>query len=267
MSMTYDDYARERAIDDLHDEAVMERAKWEQCIYLFVEGESEKVAFPELLEDSIDLDKLGVVVAVYNGNGNLYTALNLLSQTLSYDRPVVATYDNDPDGIRALQRYQRSDFTSDRIHFFPIPKTPVVEYPGGHHGGSFEESFETGDFLEACFDRSIVPEKISRQRDDFKGIFEPSKPWLEQVRKYCARHDFKEWKAKKPVLAEYLATHYKTIPETYIELAGLIQRVRDEHPVRHPDDVELPKVHGLTYWPKKDNGQQGAPTNVDKPRG
>ena len=254
MGMTYDEYAHEMAIDELHQEAVMERAKREQCIYLFVEGESERIALPTLLGDLVDLDELGVVVAVYNGNGNLYTALKLLSQTLSYDRPVIATYDNDPDGARSLRRYKESDFANDLVFFYSIPISPVVEFPNGHQGGSFEEAFAVEDFLSACFSPPILPDEICERRQEFESIFESSKPWLDQVRKFCAQHGFKDWSAKKPVLAERLAEDCAVTPDTYEKLAKLIQDIREQHPVRHPDDVKLPKVHGLTYRPNKKNG-------------
>jgi len=261
MSMTYDDYARDMALVELHHEAVMERAKWEQCIYLFVEGESEQIAFPVLLGEFIDLEDLGIVIAVYNGNGNLYTALKLLSQTLSHDRPVVATYDNDLDGVRAVRRYEQSDFVSDRVHFFAIPNSPVVEFSDGHRGGSFEESFEPGDFLDVCFSTEIVTEEISRQRQVFERQFEPGKPWLPQVRKFCAERDFTKWTARKPKLAENLAWNCSSIPDTYKELAAIIQDVREKYPVRDPNDAQLPKVHGLTDWPENDKAQPSAPAD------
>lgn len=256
MTNTYDDWARDRAIDELHYEAVMERAKWEQCIYLFVEGESEKIAFPLLLGKLIDLHEVGVVVAVYNGNGNLYTALKLMSQTLSYDRPIVATYDNDPEGVRSLRRYEQSNFVSDQVRFYPIPGSPVVQFPDGHRGGSFEESFENKDFLEACFSTNIVPEEISRRRPLIEQQFDPVKPWLEQLRKFCAQSGFTDWTARKPHLAKHLAINCSEIPQTYKELAGIIRKTREQYPVRDPNDVELPKVPGLTFRPKKENSQQ-----------
>lgn len=63
MSMSYEDAARDMAITDLHSKAVWERAKREQCIFLLIEGHSEEVAFPILLEEYIDLDELGIVTA------------------------------------------------------------------------------------------------------------------------------------------------------------------------------------------------------------
>jgi len=266
MSMTYDDYARDEALVELHREAVMERAKREQSIYLFVEGESEERAFPVLLREFIDLEDLGVDTAGYKGNGNLYTALKLLSKTLSHDRPVVATYDNDPAGLHALRRYQR-DFVSDRVYFFPIPSTPVVEFVDGHRGGSFEESFDLTDFLDACFSTEIVPERISRERQAFERRFDPAKPWLPQVRKFCAEMADMDWKLRKPKLAEYLAWNCSRIPDTYRELARIIQKVRQDYPVRDPNDVELPKVHGLNYWPDTDEARPSPPSDAGPGRG
>ncbi|MBN1126433.1 MAG: hypothetical protein JXA82_15615 [Sedimentisphaerales bacterium] len=151
MSMSFDECARDQALQDLHFEAMMERAKKEQCIFLFVEGESEEIAFPELLYQFVDLEEIGVVIANYNGHGNLHTSLRLLLKTLSHDRPVIVTYDNDPDGFRVFCRCHESDFMSDKITFFPIPQIPVVIFQGGHEGGSFEESFRSDEFIEAYF--------------------------------------------------------------------------------------------------------------------
>jgi hypothetical protein len=46
MSITWDDIARDMALEDLHHEAVMKRATREQCIFLFVEGECEANTIP-----------------------------------------------------------------------------------------------------------------------------------------------------------------------------------------------------------------------------
>jgi len=106
----YDDWAWEQAIQDLHYEAVMDRATKEQCIYLLVEGASEERAFPILLEEvGVELDSLGVVVANYNGCRNLIHALRFFYKTLSSDRPVIATIDNDQDGKQILHKINKED--------------------------------------------------------------------------------------------------------------------------------------------------------------
>ena len=45
MTMTWDDVARDMALQELHDEAVMKQATRKQCVFLFVEGDSEEGAF------------------------------------------------------------------------------------------------------------------------------------------------------------------------------------------------------------------------------
>jgi hypothetical protein len=55
------------------------------------------------------------------------------------------------------------------------------------------------------------------------------------------------------LLAQALAMECDDLPQTFSRLATLIREVRDKHPVRHPDDVELPKVYGLTYFPERKN--------------
>ena len=69
----------------------------EQCIYLFVEGESEERAFWILLEEGlgINFDKDGVVLANYNGIGNLKHTIRLMQKTLSHTRPMIFTFDDD----------------------------------------------------------------------------------------------------------------------------------------------------------------------------
>jgi hypothetical protein len=52
--------------------------------------------------------------------------------------------------------------------------------------------------------------------------------------------------SKKTALAELLASEIEELPSTYAALEKLIRNVRKAHPVKHPDDVVLPKVRGLT---------------------
>jgi len=246
MSITYEDIAWENAIDDLYNEAKMDRARKEQCIFLFVEGESEEIAFPILLNELIDMNELGVVVANYNGIGNLAAALRLLSKTLSHDRPIIVTYDNDIKGVTNTRKIKIPKAKSDLFHLFPIPQIEVVEYPNGHTGGSFEESFLEDDFIKCAFTENVISKEVLEKRKDFENIFRVNKPWLKQLEKFCAELGFINCEIKKTALAEELATSVKNIPGTYIKLAELIKEVRTQYPVIHPDDVDLPKIPGLT---------------------
>ena len=253
MSTTWDDAAGDMAISDLHDEAVMARAAFEQAIFVFVEGNSEELALPLLFTDILDLEEVGAKIANYNGHGNLRAALRLLKVTLSHDRPIVVTHDNDPESIASVRKCQKQNLLGDLTYLFPIPSEPVVTYPCGHVGGSFEESFPVEMFLDAAFTKRILPASVIAERASFESAFNPHKPWLRQLQKFTADLGFVEWSTRKPLLAEALATECDDLPLTFSRLATLIRKVRDKHPVRHPDDVELPKVHGLTYCPEKES--------------
>jgi len=253
MSTTWDDVAADMAISDLHDEAVMARAALEQAIFLFVEGDSEEVALPLLFTDILDLEAVGAKIANYNGHGNLGAALRLLKLTLSHDRPIIVTHDNDPESIASVLKCEKQNLLGDLTYLFPIPTEPVVMYPCGHVGGSFEESFPVEMFLNVAFSDGMLPADVIAQRASFESGFNPSKPWLRQLQKFTADLGFVEWSTRKPLLAEALATECDELPLTFSRLATLIREVRDKHPVVHPDDVELPKVHGLTYFPEKES--------------
>ncbi|MEX0803969.1 MAG: TOPRIM nucleotidyl transferase/hydrolase domain-containing protein [Candidatus Binatia bacterium] len=246
MSTTWDDIARDMAIQDLHDEAVITRATREQCIFLFVEGECEAIAIPELLYGTIDFDAVGIQIANYNGHGSLKAVLRFMRLTLSFDRPVILTYDNDPESTKSLEACRKQNLISDLVYEFPIPHAPVVTYPGGHQGGSFEESFPPELFLTAAFHETILPEQIRSDSDHFRQAFAVSKPWFPQLQKFCAERNFFQSREKKVELAELMASKVENQPATYVALAKLIRNVRSEHPVKHPDDVVLPKVRGLT---------------------
>jgi hypothetical protein len=145
------DAARNEAISELHHEAVLARASLEQAIFVFVEGDSEELALPLLFTDILDLKAVGARIANYNGHGNLRAALRLLKLTLSYNRPVIVTHDNDPESKASIRKCQKQNLLGDLAYLFPIPSEPIVTYPCGHVGGSFEESFPVEMFLDAAF--------------------------------------------------------------------------------------------------------------------
>ena len=84
----------------------------------------------------------------------------------------------------------------------------------------------------------------------FNRIFDINKPWYAQVKKFCALNGFFNFSYLKADLAEYLAEECRDIPKTILMLVDLIKDIRNKYPVKHPDDVELPQVFGLTYFPK-----------------
>jgi hypothetical protein len=193
-----DDAARDMAISDLHDEAVVARATREQAIFVFVEGQSEEVALPVLFTDILDMDAIGVKIANYNGRGNLCAALRLLKLTLSYDRPVIVTYDNDPESVASIEKCRKQGLLGGLTHPFPIPCEPIVTYECGHVGGSFEESFHVNTFLNAAFCKDILPPGVMRHRKEFESQFDPHRPWLRQLQKYSADLPYGWW-AREPL--------------------------------------------------------------------
>lgn len=241
------------AISDLHDEAVIARAAQEQAIFVFVEGDSEEVALPLLFTDIVDLEAVGVKIANYNGHGNLTAALRLMKLTLSHDRPIIVTHDNDPESIASVRKCMKQNLLDDATYLVPLPTDPVVSYPCGHMGGSFEESFPVEMFLNVAFSNGMLPSAVIERRATFESEFDPRMPWLRQLQKYTTSLGFTEWSTRKPLLAKALAMECDELPPTFARLATLIQEVRDKHPVIHPDDVELPKVHGLTYFPERES--------------
>jgi Overcoming lysogenization defect protein-like, TOPRIM domain len=244
MGMTYEDWARDEAISALHDEAVMERAAREQAIFLFVEGESEEIGFPYLLEGELNLDAMGVKIANYNGHGNLHAALRLLKKTLSHDRPVIVTYDNDPESSRSVQRCKEQGLLGDKVYVLPVPCEEVVAYRCGHRGGTFEESFPIGLFLNEVFSPGVLPAELIGHRVNFESRFDPGRPWLAQVQRFVVDAGF-HWTIPKPILAEGLANSWTDLPVTYKRLSQLIKDVRNTHPVIHPDHVDFKLPRGL----------------------
>lgn len=251
MTMTWDDVAWDMAMTDLHDEAVFARATREQSIFLLVEGDSEEVALPLLFTDVIDLDAIGIKIANYNGHGNLSAALRLLNLTLSHDRPIIVTYDNDPESLKSVRKCEKQNLIGELTYLFPIPSEAVVTYADGHVGGAFEESFSVDLFVNAAFRKAVLPPGIIEKRALFESQFEPNRPWLQQLQRFAAEHGFTDWTACKPLFAETIALECGDLPITYTRLAELLLEVRRKYPVVHPDDVELPRVHGLTYFPER----------------
>lgn len=238
MSTTIEDIQYEEMLSELHYEVVMKNAAISQCIYIFVEGDSEEIAIPILLNRlNLGLDALGIIVANYNGIGNLGHSIRLLSKTLSHDRPVVVTFDNDQKGKRIIGTVSGSIFTE-----FPIPINPIVTYSDGHAGGSFEESFNQDIFIEACFQSELIGVTLSNKKGVFTSIFNQSKPWLSQVIQFIQSHGGQATQLNKPKIAEYMAENCQPVPDTYVKLAEKLINIRNQNPIKHPDDVKLPIV-------------------------
>ena len=240
MSMTWNDVAMEMAYEARHNEAVMEEATLNQCIYLFVEGLSEARAFPILLEKAgVNLKELGILLANYNGSGNLVHSLRLLKLTLSHARPVVATVDNDENGAKIILECRSHFQEEDLIHLFPIPSRRKVRYPNGHVGGSFEELFSAERFLACCFREEVMEQSLVARKREFARAFDKNKPWYLQVKAFCAQYGDNSG-PRKAKLAELLARECHTVPSSIMKLATLLKEVRKTHPVKDPRDVDVP---------------------------
>ena len=237
MATTIEDIHYEEMFSKLHHETVMKNAALDQCIYIFVEGESEETTFKMLLEDQLcglDFEENGVVVANYNGIGNLHHAVRLLRQTLSHDRPIVVTYDDDLEGKAKLKYLNDSLITP-----FKIPQTPVVEFGNGSFGGSFEEAFLPDCFLKSCFEGKVLPSGFKGSLEDFSSSFDKTKPWIPQLAIYVSSNGCHPASINKVLLAENMAHNCEPVPDSFIKLAEVVLDLRKHNPVKHPDDVKL----------------------------
>jgi len=210
------------------DQASKESAL-EQCIYLFVEGESEEFAFRILLEEGLGLNfsELGIVIVNYNGIGNLKHAIRIMNLTLSRSRPMIFTFDDDDKSlIRSLANLP------DNMHLFKVPQTSVVTLPNGDIGGSFEESFEPSDFINACFETTLLKANPQVNKQNFITDFDKNKPYYTQIVKFLQQQGLQSFLPSKVEIAEHMATECVAEPQTYVELSELIKNIRQKTPVR-----------------------------------
>ena len=187
-----DDAAYEDYLEGLRYDKEMQIATLQQCIYLLVEGETEEKTYSELLTKcNVDIKEIGVVIGNFNGCGNLIHILRLLKKTLSHDRPIIATTDNDEQGKRVCERLPQAGFNMDLITLVPMPSvvTPL-EYPSGHKGGSFEEMFPPNHFIDQVFSPDFMPDILVSAKEEFRKQFRENKSWFEQVKKFCAEKGY-----------------------------------------------------------------------------
>lgn len=235
MSTTIDDIQYEEMLSQLHFETVMKNEAKKQCIYLFVEGDSEEITFQPLLEEcGLNFDTDGIVVANYNGIGNLKHAIRLLKKTLSHDRPVVVTFDDDLDGKRVSNTINDSLITT-----FKIPFNPVVTYRNGERGGSFEECFTPDCFIKSSFKPRAIDSKIISKELDFCRIFNPLSPWIPQLAGFIKNNGGNPGSIKKAEIAENMMTSCSQVPQTFEELAKLLKKIRMLNPIKDPNNVEI----------------------------
>lgn len=229
-----EDIKYEEMLNDLMYKEVMKNEAKKQCIYIFVEGECEELVFQPLLEKcGIDFDTMGIVIANYNGAGNLKHAIRLLNQTLSHDRPIIVTYDDDHEGKKI------NKINTPLITYFKIPFSPVVCYNDGSLGGAFEESFPRDCFLDACFQNNVTATSFLSGCNEFDKTFNTSKPWLSQLAQFISLNGGRPDSINKIKLAENMMLTVSQIPETYKELAKVIIDIRNKNPIKHPEDIDL----------------------------
>ncbi|MEH0715890.1 TOPRIM nucleotidyl transferase/hydrolase domain-containing protein [Vibrio owensii] len=200
----------------------------EQCIYLFVEGESEEIAFRIILEEGlgIDFSEYGIVIANYNGIGNLKHVIRIMDKTLSHERPMIFTFDDDDPSKVPTQ-----SSLANNIHLFKVPCTPTIQLASGQQGGSFEESFIPQDFIDACFDTNYLQANTHIKKQDFQAVFNPNKPFYPQIVNFLKSKQSAIYALPKPEIAENMAVACNPIPSTYVHLANLIKQIRQQYPV------------------------------------
>ncbi|MGE3522314.1 MAG: TOPRIM nucleotidyl transferase/hydrolase domain-containing protein [Candidatus Dadabacteria bacterium] len=220
-----EDYFAELAKEELFKESALR-----QCIYLFVEGKSEERAFPMLLHKAgLDIEQLGLVIANYHGSGNLLHCMRLMRRTLSHDRPIIITIDNDVNGVSFQNKYRERNVNKDYI--FLVPQKPVVTFSNGHMGGSYEEIYPVSFFIDICFTIDIMPENILEKKNAFEKSFDPNKSWFGQIMKFSYKNGFPEFADKKVELAISLADKCREIPTDIKRLAELVSEVREKYPI------------------------------------
>ena len=226
-SIEFDVLLENRAQDEAWTLASKESAL-EQCIYLFVEGESEEAAFWILLEEGLGIkfDEYGIVIANYNGIGNLKNTIRLMSQTLSHSRPMIFTFDDDDKSL-----ISKIGSVPSNVHLFKVPTKPAVTLSNGQKGGAFEESFESNDFIDACFETTLLKMNPQVSKAEFTNRFILDKSFYPQIVQFLKSKGLSSYLPNKIEIAESMATSCITEPETYVELADLIKDIRLSNPV------------------------------------
>ncbi|MBA5144054.1 hypothetical protein H2N64_18715 [Pseudomonas aeruginosa] len=236
MATTMDEIHYDEMLQDRMGERVMEKAAMAQCIYIFVEGHSEERIFEGLLEGcGLDLKRLGVVVANYNGIGNLGSSIRLLRKTLSHDRPVIVTYDDDLSGKRQIKNIHKDGLST----FFKIPCESIVKYRDGSEGGSLEEAFTPELFVESSFACDVILNADQGWKAEFSAVFNKGEPWFPQLVRFVGGKGVKAGSINKIRLSERMAESCSPIPKTFKLLADLVIKLRRKYPVKNPYDIDL----------------------------
>ena len=249
----YNDAVWDAYIGELVGDEELRFLTYQQCIYLFVEGDTEEEAYPELLAKcDLNIDDLGILIANYHGAGDLIHCLRLLQMTLSYDRPVVVTIDNDEEGQRNLNKLKKYDFDMKLITILPMPSIDQpIKYASGHIGGAFEEMFPINHFVDQAFCSEFMPEAIVTKKGKFVGSLQKTSGWFKQLKKFCAQRGYTEIEAHKTRIGVRLAETCKLTPPDISKLADTLHKVRKKYPVRNPEEVAQERVMDIMKVKKK----------------
>ena len=224
------DAQMDEAMDQIRYGVALDEARLEQCIYLFVEGESEESAFHILLSRALGAnlwEEYAVEIANYNGIGNLKHVARLMGRTLSHQRPMIFTFDDDDKNA-----VPKTDEIPEYGELFKIPSSPVVTLSSGVMGGSFEESFDSQDFIDACFNTTLLKKHPHITQADFLKTFCKNTSFFNQIKKFLVSQNVKPDGLSKLEIAEHMARHCNPIPNTYVMLAALIKEIRVKYPLK-----------------------------------
>ncbi len=244
MGTTFEDIAYEQYLIDREEEQIRLQSILRYCVYLFVEGFTEERAFPLLFERlNFDFREKGIVIANYNGSGNADASIMLLRQTLSNDRPILFTFDNDEAGQKIIASpLIKNEQVQGRLWLNPLPDVMrKIEYASGHVGGSFEEMFEQDDFLDCIFTLDGITQEILSLKNELTERFETQKPWRNQVKKFMYEHgipNFLESETSKIELGVKLANECKVPPKDIENLVSRLMQIREKYPIRDIRDFD-----------------------------
>ena len=139
---------------------------------------------------------------------------------------MIFTFDDDDPSIVA-----NLGVLPNNIYLFKVPFKPVVTFSNGYKGGSFEESFESSDLINACFEATLLKANPQIIKQDFINIFDSKKPFYSQIVQFLMQKGLTNSVPKKTEIAEEMAITCTPEPDTYKELAQLIRNIRSKHPV------------------------------------
>ena len=112
-----------------------------------------------------------------------------------------------------------------------MPEHPVVTYSNHHSGGSFEESFDDNDFIDACFNSILLISNPHITKKNFVSIYKNNKPRYSQIVNFLKSQGLSIYLPNKIEIAEEMAVKCAPIPLTFVSLGKLINKIRKIKPV------------------------------------